>query len=200
MGGASATSAAISSQNGVVSRMLDNLNVLHGPPVKATGNADQDAQILRERLLAFNKARFFDEFSYHYRKNQSRPEYCENQAEVIGKDGFASFPIEEVNQVRYYVENRILGGSSLSREDKDQFKDDVVEMVESLIMSDHKGWQSDEFVRTYGKLNSSGGMSKLRVEGMIIWDVIDAPDPSGANPSSQRLMVLNYVGVGYPRK
>lgn len=64
-------------------------------------------------------------------------------------------------------------------------------MVQSLIMTDGNGWQADEFVRTYGD---------LRVEGMIIWDVINAEDPSGNNPNSQRLMVLHYVGVGYSRR
>jgi hypothetical protein len=92
--------------------------------------------------------------------------------------------------VRYYIEHRILGGTSLSRDNKDQFKSNVINMVKSLIITDSHGWQSDEFVRAYGD---------LRFNGMIIWDVINAPDPSG-NPSSQRLMVLNYVGVGYPRR
>lgn len=64
-------------------------------------------------------------------------------------------------------------------------------MVESLISVDSNGWQADEFVRRYGE---------LQVDGMIVWDVIEAPDSSGKSPFSQRLMVLNYVGTGYTLK
>jgi hypothetical protein len=191
MGGAGATAEAIS-KSGVVASMLENLNGLHGPPYKPTGNNDKDSQALRERLYEYNKMRFFDEFSYPYQRNQSRPERWDRDGEVVGKDGFASFPIEQSNNIRWYVENRIVQGSEhLPEKEKDNFKADVVNMIQSLIMTDNHGWQADEFVRNYGD---------LRIEGMIIWDVIDAPDPSGNNPNSQRLMVLHYAGVGYPRR
>ncbi|KAF4119897.1 hypothetical protein GMORB2_3585 [Geosmithia morbida] len=190
MGGAGATSEAIS-KSGVVASMLENLNGLHGPPYKPTGNNDRDSQVLRERLFAYNKTRFFEEFSYPYQRSQTRPERWDRKTEVIGKDGFVSFPVEESNNVRWYVENRILQGSDLPEAEKNNFKADVGDMVQSLIMTDGYGWQADEFVRTY---------SDLRVEGMIIWDVISAPDPSGNNPTSQRLMVLHYVGAGYYRR
>lgn len=146
---------------------------------------------MRERLFDYNKKEFFDEHSYSYRGNHSGPENCTKPDQVVGKDGFVSFPTAEVDRVRYYVEKRLLGGTPLSKDGKNQFKDDVVSMVESLIMTDSNGWQADEFVRTYGD---------LKVYGMIVWDVINAQDPSGNNPSSQRLMILNYVGTGYPLK
>ncbi|KFA45476.1 hypothetical protein S40293_11566 [Stachybotrys chartarum IBT 40293] len=191
MGGASDT-VGIIGQNGIVSKMLESLNGLHGPPVKQpTGDIDKDSQILRERIYEYNRECFRKEFSYTYHKSQSRPEGSENLEEVIGKDGFASFPIQEVDNVRY-VENRILKGATLAKVDKDKFKNDVVDFVENLIFSDDRGWQVDEFKGTYDK--------KLKVQGVVVWDVIDAPDPSGKNPSSQRLMVLNYVGVGWREK
>jgi hypothetical protein len=148
---------------------------------------------LRERLLEYNKTRFFDEYSYSYQGNNSRPENCAQPDKVFGKEGFASFPIEQMNNVRYYVEKKLLAeaGMSLSEDDKNQFKADVLDMVESLIMTDSHTWQADEFVRSYGNLT---------VNGMIVWDVINAPDPSGRNTSSQRVMVLNYVGTCYPHK
>ena len=158
---------------------------------KPTGDNDKDAQALRERLYEYNKQRFFDEFAYPYQRNQTRPERWDRDSEVIGKDGFASFPIEQMNNVRWYVENRIVqGADNLPPKEKDDFKADIVNFVQSLIMTDDHGWQADEFVRTYGD---------LRVEGMVIWDVVNAVDPSGNNPNAQRLMVLHYVGVGYPR-
>jgi hypothetical protein len=98
-----------------------------------------------------------------------------------------------VDNVRSYVENRILKGATLSKVDKDKFKQNVVDFVENLILGDHLGWQVDEFIDTYDN-------GKLKVQGVVVWDVIDAPDPSGRNPSSQRLMVLNYVGIGYREK
>ena len=147
---------------------------------------------MRERLYEYNKQRFFDEFSYPYQRNQTRPERWDRDSEVIGKDGFASFPIQQINNVRWYVEDCIVQGSdNLSEEEKDHFKADIEDKVRSLIMQDDRGWQADEFVRTYGD---------LRVEGMIIWDVIHAPDPSGSDETTQRLMVLHYVGVGYHRR
>ncbi|KAM3536830.1 hypothetical protein ARSEF1564_010247 [Beauveria bassiana] len=181
MGGAGATSEAISNSR-VVASMLENLNGLYGPPSTPTGNNDKDAELLRGRLYEYNKKRFFEEFSYRYQRNQTRPERWDQESEVIGKDGFASFPVEQSEQVRWYVENRIVQGH-LPQKEKNNFKADVVDMVNSLIDTDSYGWQADEFVRTY---------SGLRVEGMIIWDVINAPDPSGTNPTSQRLMVLHY--------
>jgi hypothetical protein len=98
-----------------------------------------------------------------------------------------------VDNVRSYVEHRILKGATLSKDDKDRFKQDVVEFVDNLMEGDHLGWQVDEFTNTYDN-------NKLKVQGVVVWDVIDVPDPSGRNPSSQRLMVLNYVGVGYREK
>ena len=199
MGSAGSTEAI--SQSGTVASMLENLNGLHGPPYKVrmslpppllrhtlntwqpTGNDNKDVQALRERLYEYNKTRFFDEFSYPYMRNQTRPERWDRNSEVIGKDGFASFPVEQTNNIRWYVENRILQGSDLPEKEKDQFKSDVMDMVQSLIMTDGNGWQADEFVRTYGD---------LRVEGMIIWDVI--------NVVSQRFMVLHYAGVMYSRR
>jgi hypothetical protein len=62
--------------------------------------------------------RFFDEFSYSYHKDQSRPENYQTGDKIVGKDGFASFPIEQVGNVRDYVEHRILGEMSLSNDDK----------------------------------------------------------------------------------
>jgi hypothetical protein len=146
---------------------------------------------LRERLFEYNKTRFFDEYSYSYRGSRSRPENCAEPDKVVGKDGFASFPVMQINQIRYYVEHRILAGMSLSKDDEDHFQDDVDSMVKSLIYTDSNGWQAHEFVRSYGD---------LKVDGMIVWDVINAPDPLGENPSPQRLMVLNYVGTVYPKK
>ena len=49
---------------------------------------------------------------------------------------------------------------ALSEDDESQFKDDVVDMVESLIMTDSNGWRADEFVRMYGD---------LKLDGMIVW-------------------------------
>jgi hypothetical protein len=192
MGGSSATAGVIG-QSGVVSKMLESLNGLYGPPVKPTGDIDKDSQILRERLYEYNRECFRKEFSYTYHKNQSRPESAENLEEVIGKDGFASFPIQEVDNVRSYVDHRILQGASLAKADKDNFKNDVVDFVENLIFSDDRGWQVDEFKGVYDN-------KKLKVQGVVVWDVIDAPDPSGRNTSSQRLMVLHYVGVGWREK
>jgi hypothetical protein len=64
-------------------------------------------------------------------------------------------------------------------------------MVERLIMTDSNGWQVDKFVRSYGD---------LKVDGIIVWDVINVLDPLGQNPTPQRRIVLNYVGTVYPKK
>lgn len=146
---------------------------------------------MRERLYEYNKRRFFDEFSYPYQRNSTRPEGWDRKLEVIGKDGFASFSLESANNVRWYVENRLVPGSDLPEKEKDNFKSDVMLMVLSLIREDGNGWRADEFRWTYGD---------FRVDVMIIWDVINAPDPSGNNSTSQRLMVFHYVGVGYGRR